>query len=60
VKVGDGGKVVARWSKQKQTSREEGLVEFVMKDTASGEEKQVELTWVVEGPPGVKWSYSSA
>ncbi|KIO21160.1 hypothetical protein M407DRAFT_29218, partial [Tulasnella calospora MUT 4182] len=56
VKVAEG--TVARWSKEKANSREEGLVEWVLDDIKSSEEKKVELAWSVEVPQGFKWSYS--
>ncbi|KAG8940239.1 hypothetical protein FRC04_005484 [Tulasnella sp. 424] len=56
VRIAEGA--VARWSKVKANSREEGLVEWVLDDIESGEEKKVELAWSVEVPQGFKWSYS--
>ncbi|KAG8962355.1 hypothetical protein FRC05_005362 [Tulasnella sp. 425] len=56
VKIAEGA--VARWSKEKANSREEGLVEWVLDNIESGEEKKVELAWSVEVPQGFKWSYS--
>ncbi|KIO21164.1 hypothetical protein M407DRAFT_29223 [Tulasnella calospora MUT 4182] len=56
VKVAEGA--VARWSKEKANSHEEGLVEWVLEDIKSGEEMKVELAWSVEVPQGFKWSYT--
>ncbi|KAG8942050.1 hypothetical protein FRC04_003898 [Tulasnella sp. 424] len=56
VKIAEGA--IARWSKEKADSREEGLVEWVLDNIESGEEKKVELAWSVEVPQGFKWSYS--
>ncbi|KAG8919520.1 hypothetical protein FRC00_011235, partial [Tulasnella sp. 408] len=55
VKIAEGA--VARWSKEKANSREEGLIEWVLENVQSGEEKKVELAWSVEVPQGFKWSY---
>ncbi|KAG8908350.1 hypothetical protein FRB99_007277 [Tulasnella sp. 403] len=51
--------MVARWSKEKPTSREEGLMEWVLKDVAAGAEKTIELVWNVHNPVGVTWGYST-
>ncbi|KAG9049758.1 hypothetical protein FS837_009174 [Tulasnella sp. UAMH 9824] len=57
VKIAEGA--VARWSKEKTNSREEGLIEWVLENVQSGEERKVELAWSVEVPQGFKWSYGS-
>ncbi|KAG8920791.1 hypothetical protein FRC00_009526, partial [Tulasnella sp. 408] len=57
VKIAEGA--VARWSKEKTNSREEGLIEWVLENVESGEEKKVELAWSVEVPQGFTWSYGS-
>ncbi|KAG8983364.1 hypothetical protein FRB90_006085, partial [Tulasnella sp. 427] len=56
VKIADGA--VTRWGKDKPNNREEGLVEWVLDNIQSGEEKKVELAWSVEVPQGYKWSYT--
>lgn len=49
--------VTVRWSKERPTAREEGLIEYVLKDIGAAEERKLELSWKVEAPPGTKWEY---
>ncbi|KAG8940238.1 hypothetical protein FRC04_005483 [Tulasnella sp. 424] len=58
VATADAEGAIARWSKERANNREEGLVEWVLDNIESGEEKKVELAWSVEVPQGIKWSYS--
>jgi len=49
-----------RWSKEKPSSKDDGLVEWVISKLGSGKERTIKLEWTVECPKGVKWGYSSA